>query len=170
MLEQRGDGAAGWSRVWKMCTWARLFDGNRANKIFKGYIKEQCTKSMFGKCYAAMQVDASFGLEAAVNEMLVQSHEGYIQLLPALPDEWSSSGSMQGVVTRGAFVLDFSWKNGVVQNLSLLSRAGSECKIKSNMKIIVKRNGTSIQIAETGNGIYAFNTEKNGKYEIEFLP
>lgn len=170
VLEQRGDGAAGWSRVWKMCTWARLYDGNRANKIFKGYIQEQCTKSMFGKCYAAMQVDASFGLQAAVNEMLVQSHEGYMQLLPALPDEWSASGLMQGVVTRGAFVLDFSWKNGIVQNLSLLSRAGGDCKIKSTKKIFVRRNGAPIPVTETGNGIYAFDTEKNGKYEVEFLP
>ncbi|GAH41884.1 unnamed protein product, partial [marine sediment metagenome] len=76
VLEQRGDGTTGWSRAWKMCTWARLHDGNRANKIFKGYLKEQCNQSLFSKCGVAMQVDATFGVSAAVNEMLVQSNEG----------------------------------------------------------------------------------------------
>jgi alpha-L-fucosidase 2 len=168
VLEQRGDGASGWSRVWKMCEWARLFDGNRAVKIFKGYIKEQCTQSMFGKCYAAMQVDATLGLEAAVNEMLVQSHEGYIQLLPALPDEWKASGRIQGVVTRGAFELDFSWNSGVVKNLQLLSKAGVLCKIKSDKEITVIKNGKEIPIAKGEGGIFSFQTEKMGKYIIAF--
>ncbi|MBS1511604.1 MAG: glycoside hydrolase family 95 protein [Bacteroidetes bacterium] len=166
VLEQRGDGAAGWSRVWKMCEWARLFDGNRANKIFKGYIKEQCTLSMFGKCYAAMQVDAALGLEAAVNEMLVQSHEGYIQLLPALPDEWKAEGKIQGVITRGAFELDFSWHNGVAQTLQVLSKAGVPCKIKWDKGITVTQNGKIITVTKDGNGINSFSTEKMGTYII----
>ncbi len=168
VLEQRGDGASGWSRVWKMCEWARLFDGNRANKIFKGYIKEQCTLSMFGKCYSAMQVDAALGLEAAVNEMLVQSHEGYIQLLPAMPDEWKASGKIAGVVTRGAFELDLKWSNGIIKELQLISRAGVPCKIKSERAVMVTKNDKPIAVMIGDGDIYSFNTEKMGKYLISF--
>ncbi|MBY0534224.1 MAG: glycoside hydrolase family 95 protein [Chitinophagaceae bacterium] len=166
VLEQRGDGASGWSRVWKMCEWARLFDGNRANKIFKGYIQEQCTKSLFGKCYAAMQVDASFGLEAAVNEMLVQSQEGFIQLLPALPDEWKAAGSFRGVITRGAFELNFQWQEGRVSRLKVVSRAGMPFTFKFDHVPTVLLNGKPVTIIEVGNGLYRFETARMGNYEI----
>lgn len=168
VLEQRGDGSSGWSRVWKMSEWARLFDGNRANKIFKGYIKEQCTKSYFGKCFSAMQVDAAFGLEAAVQEMLVQSHEGYIELLPALPDEWKTSGRLRGVVTRGAFELDFSWADGQVKSLQLLSKAGARCQVKSARKFTVLQNGKEIPVTNYVGDLYSFNTVKKGTYAIRF--
>ncbi len=168
VLEQRGDGAAGWSRVWKMCEWARLFDGNRANKIFKGYIQEQCTQSMFGKCYAAMQVDAALGLAAAVNEMLVQSHEGYIQLLPALPDEWKAAGNIEGIITRGAFELDFNWQDGEVKELQLLSKAGAVCKIKSEKKMRVFKDGKEVQVNKIDGDVYSFDTVKMEKYEVKF--
>lgn len=167
VLEQRGDGAAGWSRVWKMCEWARLFDGNRANKIFKGYLKEQCTQSMFGKCYAAMQVDAALGLSAAVNEMLVQSHEGYIQLLPALPDEWRSSGRLEGVLVRGGFLLDFNWQDGTVQELRVLSKAGGKFRIKCASAPIVTCKDIHVPIISEGNGIYSFATKNQGGYTID---
>lgn len=169
VLEQRGDGESGWSRVWKMCEWARLFDGNRANKIFKGYIDKQCTKSLFGKCYEPMQVDATLGLSAAVTEMLVQSQEGYIHLLPALPDEWSEAGHIQGVVTRGAFELDFAWKNGQVEKLLLTSKAGGICKIKSSKKLVVQHNGKKINTHLSENDIYSFETVASENYTIEFL-
>lgn len=168
VLEQRGDGASGWSRVWKMCEWARLFDGNRANKIFKGYIQEQCTQSMFGKCYAAMQVDAALGLSAAVNEMLVQSHEGYIQMLPALPDEWKASGKLKGVITRGAFELDFSWQDGEVSRMHLLSKAGAVCKIKSEKKMKVFTNGKEVMLKKEDGDVFVFDTVKMRKYEVRF--
>lgn len=166
VLEQRGDGASGWSRVWKMCEWARLFDGNRANKIFKGYLKEQCTKSMFGKCYAAMQVDAALGLSAAVNEMLVQSQEGYIQLLPALPDEWKASGKLAGVVARGAFELSFSWKDGIAQEWQVLSKAGGTCRIKSIQPIVVTSAGKALRVRAEGNDVYSFESQRNAWYTI----
>ncbi len=169
VLEQRGDGESGWSRVWKMCEWARLFDGNRANKIFKGYIDKQCTKSLFGKCYKPMQVDATLGLSAAVTEMLVQSQEGYIHLLPALPDEWSKAGHFKGVITRGAFELDYGWQNGQVEQLLLTSKAGGVCKIKSSKKLVVTSQGEKIRTSVNDNNIYSFNTEASENYKIEFL-
>ncbi len=168
VLEQRGDGSTGWSRAWKMGIWARLFDGNRADRIFKGYLQETCTKSLFSKCGQALQVDGSFGVSAAVSEMLVQSHEGYLQLLPALPGAWAPSGSFSGVVARGSFVLDLAWKDGIVRRLGLVSREGRECRIKSARAIRVLRDGKSVPVRDGADGIRSFATEKNGTYAIEF--
>jgi alpha-L-fucosidase 2 len=168
VLEQRGDGSTGWSRAWKMGIWARLFDGNRANRIFKGYLQETCNKSLFSKCGQALQVDGSFGVSAAVSEMLVQSYEGHLQLLPALPDEWAASGSFSGVIARGSFVLDFAWKDGVVRQVRLVSQQGQECRIKSARTIRVLQGGKAIPVRSGADGIRSFATEKNGSYSVVF--
>jgi alpha-L-fucosidase 2 len=168
VLEQRGDESTGFSRAWKMCTWARLYDGNRANKIFKGYLKDQCFASLFAKCGKAFQVDGSFGVSAAVSEMLVQSHESFIQLLPALPDEWSPSGSFGGVVARGAFELSFSWVNGRVVSAKMISRAGNNCRIKCNTKPRVESEGQNIRVEVVKDGIYSFKTIAGKSYSLRF--
>ena len=168
VLEQRGDGSTGWSRAWKMGIWARLFDGNRANSIFKGYLQETCTKSLFSKCGQALQVDGSFGVSAAVSEMLVQSHEGYLQLLPAVPDEWAASGSFTGVAARGAFELDFSWTDGTVGLIKVVSKAGRDFRIKTGRELRVKRDGKTVAVLIGPDGIRSFPTAKNGTYEIIF--
>jgi alpha-L-fucosidase 2 len=168
VLEQRGDGSTGWSRAWKMGIWARLFDGNRANRIFKGYLQETCTKSLFSKCGQALQVDGSFGVSAAVSEMLVQSYEGYLQLLPALPEEWAASGRFSGVVARGAFELDFAWTNGAVGQARLISRAGRECRIKTRRDIRVRQEGRLVPVVAGSNGVRSFPTKKDGIYTVEF--
>ena len=90
MLEQRGDGGTGFSRGWKMALWARLYDGQRAHRIFRGYIQEQACPQLWAKCYVTPQVDGTFGVAAGITEMLMQSHEGVIDLLPALPDAWKN--------------------------------------------------------------------------------
>ncbi len=136
VLEQRGDGGTGFSHAWKMALWARLADGNRANKIFKGYLKDQCYSSLFAKCGKPFQVDGSLGVTAAISEMLIQSNEGYIKLLPALPAEWGS-GEFRGVCARGGFELDFKWDGYEISSLKVLSKAGMPFKIKTNKKIIL---------------------------------
>jgi len=165
VLKQRGDGGTGFSRGWKMAIWARLFDGNHAYKIFRGYLKEQCYPSMFAKCYTPLQVDGSFGVEAGINEMLVQSHEGYIELLPALPAEWSD-GAFSGVLTRGGFILDFSWNNGRLTHLSLFSKAGGTCRIKLPGKITVKSGKRVVKRKTATTVMLTFNTKPGQTYEI----
>jgi alpha-L-fucosidase 2 len=128
VLEQRGDGGTGFSRGWKMALWARLNDGDRANRIFKGYLKEQCYPSLFAKCYTPLQVDGSLGVTAGITEMLIQSHEEFIELLPALPAEWPT-GKFYGVKARGGFEIDFEWENKKVTRVNILSTAGNRCKI-----------------------------------------
>jgi len=166
VLEERGDGSTGWSRAWKMALWARLKDGNRANKIYKGYLKEQCTASFFAICSRAMQVDGSFGASAAITEMLLQSQEGFIQLLPALPDEWSE-GRFKGVCARGGFELDYSWANKKITALNILSKSGAPCKIEWKQGLKITMNGKAVTYKKLPNGLAEFNTIKGMVYQVQ---
>ncbi len=166
VLELRGDEASGWSRAWKTNLWARLRDGDRANKIFKGYLKEQCFASLFAMCGKPLQVDGTLGMAAGISEMLIQSQEGYIDLLPALPSEWTD-GEFDGVVARGGFELDFSWKDKNITSLEILSKAGMPCRLKSEKKISVLLDGKPVKVKKHPNQIVEFNTEKGKTYSVK---
>jgi len=166
VLEQRGDGGTGFSRGWKMALWARLYDGNRANKIFKGYIREQAYPQLFAKCYTPLQVDGTLGVTAGITEMLVHSHEGIIDLLPALPDEWDH-GKFSGVCVRGGFTLSFSWENSRIIELEVLSKAGEKCRINTGSDCRVYHNDKSIRLKKYKDGTVEFETTKNGKYNFK---
>ena len=165
VLEQRGDGGTGFSRGWKMALWARLNDGDRANSIFKGYLKEQCYASLFAKCGKPLQVDGSLGVTAGITEMLIQSNEGYIELLPALPTEWSE-GEFKGVCARGGFELDFSWKNKELISTEVLSKVGERFRLKTNKKVKVFLDGKPVSVKKRANKIIEFNTVKGKTYTI----
>jgi alpha-L-fucosidase 2 len=165
VLEERGDASTGFSRAWKMALWARLGDGNRSNKIYKGYLKDQTCTSMFALCGRALQVDGNFGVTAAVTEMLMQSHDGFIKLLPALPDEWSE-GEFKGVCARGAFELDFQWKNKKITGLNILSKAGEVCKIEANPNVKITNNGKKVSFIKLADGIIEFKTIKGESYQL----
>ncbi len=168
VLEQRGDGGTGWSRAWKMAIWARLFDGDRAYRIWQGYLKEQCYPSLFAKCFTPLQVDGSFGVTAGITEMLVQSHESYIELLPALPAVWPE-GTVSGIITRGGFQLDFSWENGRLKSLAVLSSAGQNFKLKlPGKKVMVRSGGKPVQRKNTAQDFVEFATIPGNHYEIIF--
>lgn len=166
VLEERGDASTGWSRAWKMALWARLGDGNRANKIYKGFIKDQTCTSLFALCGKAPQVDGTFGATAAITEMLMQSHDGYIKLLPALPDEWSE-GEYKGVCARGGFELDYAWKNKQITELVIKSKSGGWCTIEDKPILKISSNGQSIPFNKTPNGLVQFETMKGLVYKIE---
>lgn len=166
VLEQRGDGGTGFSRGWKMALWARIYDGNRANSIFKGYIKEQAYPQLFAKCFTPLQVDGTLGVTAGITEMLMQSHEGVIELLPALPDEWDN-GEFNGVCARGGFELDFLWENGKIASLDVLSKAGEVCRINPQLSCKVFLNGKRQKVKKYSDGSVEFSTIKGGKYTVE---
>ena len=166
VLEQRGDGGTGFSRAWKMALWARLSDGDRANAIYKGYLQEQCYLSLFAKCYTPLQVDGTLGVTAAISEMLVQSHEDGIELLPALPKVWDA-GRFKGVCTRGAFELDMQWENNAIKTVEILSKAGKNCKISTDKNAQVFRDGNPVQFKEN-NGYIEFPTEKGNIYTLKY--
>jgi alpha-L-fucosidase 2 len=165
VLEQRGDGGTGFSRGWKMALWARLYDGNRAEKIFRGYIKEQCYPQLFAKCFTPLQIDGTQGVAAGITEMLLQSHEDIIDLLPALPDVWNE-GRFDGVCARGGFELDLTWKDQAVTELEVLSRAGESCRIDAGGEFRVTKNGKKVKSKTHSDGSLEFQTVKGGVYKL----
>ena len=165
VLNQRGDGGTGFSMGWKMALWARLYDGNRARKVFHNYLQTQCYSQLFAKCGTPLQIDGTMGVAAGLTEMLLQSHEELIHLLPALPDAWSS-GQFKGVCARGGFEMNMQWRNKRVREVEILSTAGLPCRVFAEGKLTVKADGKRIKTRKHPDGSIEFETRKGGKYVL----
>ena len=148
VLVHRGDGATGWSMGWKLNQWARLQDGNHAYTLFGNLLKNGTVDNLWDT-HPPFQIDGNFGGTAGITEMLLQSHMGFIQLLPALPDAWKD-GSIQGVCAKGNFEIDMIWKDGLLKEATLLSKAGQNCTVKYAGKTI------------------SFKTAKGRSYQLKY--
>lgn len=134
VLEHRGDGATGWSMGWKLNQWARLQDGNHAYTLFGNLLKNGTLDNLWDT-HAPFQIDGNFGGTAGVTEMLLQSHMGFIQLLPALPDTWKD-GLVSGLCAKGNFEVSISWKNNRLDEAILVSKAGTPCTVRYGDKTL----------------------------------
>ena len=128
VLEHRGDGATGWSMGWKLNQWARLHDGNHAYKLYGNLLKNGTLDNLWDT-HAPFQIDGNFGGTAGVTEMLMQSHMGFIHLLPALPDAWKN-GQVEGLCAKGNFELNIGWKDGELAQVDILSKNGGACEVR----------------------------------------
>jgi alpha-L-fucosidase 2 len=161
-LNQRGDMATGWSLGWKINFWARMLDGNHAFRIITNMLNMIPYTTEWGPrggtypnlfdAHPPFQIDGNFGCAAGVCEMLLQSHDNAVHLLPALPDAWSE-GEVKGLQARGAFTVDISWADGQLQQATVTSKIGGTLRLRSYVPL--KGNGLRKATGACPNPLFA---------------
>ncbi|WP_243347804.1 glycosyl hydrolase family 95 catalytic domain-containing protein [Parabacteroides sp. FAFU027] len=164
-LIHRGDPSTGWSMAWKICYWSRLLDGDHAYKLLQNQLdlvtadqkKKGGTYANLFDAHPPFQIDGNFGCTAGITEMLMQSHDGFVFILPALPSVWKN-GEIKGIIARGGFELSYFWENGALKKLTVLSKAGGNLRLR--VLTPIKGKGLKAAKGENPNPIFAVQTIK----------
>ena len=183
-LKLRGDVATGWSMGWKVNLWARAQDGDHAHLIIKNALKHSTSygvNAWAGGIYynlfdshAPFQIDGNFGVCSGVAEMLMQSAHGYINILPALPTVWEAQGKVTGMKAMGNFTVSFNWKEGKVQQATIVSHAGAPLRLRctrgetdvTEAKVTV--NGKKVKTKVDEHGIATIPCKKGQTVVIDY--
>ena len=172
----RSNEGTGWSLAWKICLWARFGDGEQAHQLIENLLELAEDQSGFAQkggvynnlfdAHPPFQIDGNFGYTAGVVEMLVQSHNDYLEFLPTLPKQWNK-GRLKGVRARGGFIIDIEWVEEKLVHASIFSEKGQPIKLLSTHQALVHSEGEQVETTfNSKESILSFPTTAGQKYQI----
>jgi len=168
VLDLRGNNTTGWAMAHRMNVRARTKEAEKAHEVYAKFLRERTLPNLW-TVHPPFQIDGNLGTMAGVAEMLIQSHEDFIELLPALPKAWET-GNFEGLIARGNFEFSATWENMKIKSVEIVSKVGGECTIKipNQRNIQITDNlKQKVSFSEWKENIMSFNTDRSGKYYIK---